>query len=227
MDIVIATPRTGSYWFCNYIAKKTGQQDLGEYMISSAGIPPYMKDIIPPIKSNNIQERVLETYNYLLNNNNSVLKIFPYQFRSFTQFETSSYDPETGMELAPIDQKHMVHLEDAIFGLADNIHILTRKDFQAQCESFYLAALSDNWHGDPEEYREVTIDITLWNERVFSLKKMYEVNSYYYKRYNCEIVDYSELPFEKSSTSKYIKNIKWLSQPPTEDFDVMSLFSNS
>lgn len=143
---------------------------------------------------------------YLKSNPNVVLKCFPWHFKnSRTNFPRANF------------------LEKNLLKLADKIYILIRTDFNSQCKSYYLAKSTDIWSGIPQEHQYITINQELYNYSVEHLKDGYLQLAEYNKRYNCEIVEYEKLEFDKDE--KYVRPVTWNIEPTYTDFDVKKLFT--
>ena len=191
MILVLTTPRTGSTWYCDYLAKQHSLENLDEYF------GEYEYDLSE-------QNQKLE---YLSENSDVVFKCFPWHLKNIrNNFIRAGF------------------LEHNLFKLADEIHILTRNDFHSQIKSFYIAQATGVWDGIPQELETVELDQNKFDYWTWHLKDGYMHLSEYYKKFDCKLMDFSELPFHTDTNKKYVRPIKWSSDPIIQDFNITELF---
>jgi LPS sulfotransferase NodH len=190
MILVLTTPRTGSTWFCDHLAKTFSIENLDEYFGD--------------------QELTLESQvkklGYIKSNPNVILKCFPWHFKnSRTNFVRANF------------------LEKNLLKLADKIYILIRTDFNSQCKSYYLAKTTNIWSGLPQNHQHIFLDQAVYDYAVNHLKDGYQQLALYNNMFDCEIVEYEKLQFEKNK--KYVRPVTWNIEPNSVEFDVKSLFA--
>ena len=191
MILILTTPRTGSTWYCDYLAKQYSLENLDEYLG----------------EYNYTSVQQLEKLEYLTKNPDVVFKCFPWHLKNIRPYFTRAK-----------------FLENALLKMPDEIHILTRKDFKKQAISYYVAKSTGVWGGTPQPEETIQLDQKKLNFWINHLKDGYKHLSEYYKKFNCKLVDYSELPFHKDTNKKYVRPIKWSSKPIIEDFNISELF---
>lgn len=192
MILVLTTPRTGSTWYCEHLARQHSLENLDEYF----GEFEY---------SLSEQNNKLE---YISNNKDVVFKCFPWHLKNIrTNFLRAGF------------------LENKLLKLADEIHILTRMDFESQIKSFYIAGLTGVWDGSPQELETIELDKAKFEYCDRHLKNGYWHLSEYYKDLKCKLIDYSELPFNTDINKKYIRPVKWSSEPIIKDIQISKLFN--
>jgi hypothetical protein len=107
--------------------------------------------------------------------------------------------------------------------LADKIYILIRADFNSQCKSYYLAKTTNIWSGLPQDHQHLILDQAVYDYAVEHLKDGYQQLALYKNMFDCEIVEYENLQFNKNE--KYVRPVTWDIEPNSVDFDVKSLFA--
>lgn len=189
MILVLTTPRTGSSWFCSYLAKQHSFENLNEYF----GDPDLTVD------------QQIEKLEYLKQNPNTVLKCFPWHIRSLRSlFKRANF------------------VEKELLKLSDKTYILIRSNFNEQCKSYYIAKSSNVWDGTPQSHTTINFNKSVYNTDVEHLYKGYIELADFYKKYNCDIVEYENLPF--SDTPRYQRPVSWSQQPEENNFDPRSVF---
>jgi len=187
MILILTTPRTGSTWYCNHLAKQHSLENLDEYL----------GDFEYTLSQQN------QKLEYLTENPDVVLKCFPWHLKNIRDnFIRAGF------------------LENNVLKLADEIHILTRKDFESQIKSFYIAYVSGVWSGIPQEPETLELDQDKFDYCAWHLKDGYEHLSEYYQKLNCKKIDYSELPFYSDGSQRYVRPIKWSREPIISDFQI-------
>ena len=190
MILVLTTPRTGSTWFCEHLAKNHSLENLDEY---------FGKHEI------SLEEQITKL-EYLQSNKNTVLKCFPWHFKNLrANFPRANF------------------LEKNLLKLADKIYILVRNDFNSQCKSYYLAKSTDVWSGIPQEHIDVTVDNVMYEYYVNHLIDGYMQLAEYYKTFDCEVIDYNSLAFNREE--RYVRPVTWVNEPKSIDFNVEKLFT--
>jgi LPS sulfotransferase NodH len=189
MILVLTTPRTGSTWFCNHVAEQYSYDNLDEYF----GDPELDVD------------RQIQKLEYVKQNNNSVVKCFPWHIRN----------------IRPLFKRANL-IEKELIKLSSKIYILIRSDFNEQCKSYYLAHTTNIWSGEPQPVSEIELDLNFYDHCINHLRSGYNELANYYKTLNCELVEYEHLPF--TTHKRYSRPIVWSEEPPRIDFDPRDLF---
>jgi len=147
----------------------------------------------------------LDRLDHLKNNHNYVVKAFPWQLK--TTF---------------VRQPKIPVLPQSLFDLSEKTIILVRKDFNAQCRSYYLAKVSKHWSGEPKELEHIALNESYYQAAVSELVIAYNhILSWYQTIDNAEIV-YTE---SIASDARYARPVIWDRDPPIIDFDPIKLFS--
>lgn len=190
MILILTTPRTGSTWFCEHLARQHSLENLDEY---------FGKHEIT------VEEQIAKL-DYIKENKNVVLKCFPWHLRNTrSNFTRANF------------------LEKNVLKLADKIYILIRSDFFAQCKSYYLAKTTNTWNGIPQEHVYIDTDDTLYDYAVNHLIDGYMQLAEYYKTFNCEVIDYDNLAFNREE--RYVRPVTWVKEPKYIEFDIKKLFT--
>lgn len=202
MITVLTTPRTGSTWYCQYLSDLHGFKNLNELFED------------PKYNSNIEQAKALS---YLKDNPKTVLKVFPNHLKHNWEFT----EPDSNIIVTTARRPKFDKL---VLDTSDKIFILTR-DFYPQCLSHYIATKSNHFSGEVREQEHLIFDQDWWNRTVGYLINCYELIVDYSKQYDCEILDYSDLPFDATpSNKKYIRPVTWDKKPLDPGINVQSFF---
>ena len=106
---------------------------------------------------------------------------------------------------------------------ADKVYVHNRKDFDAQCKSFYVSMTTKTWHATDLEERQIKYDPEL-----YKIYQEYLMRSYMeIKRLmdQLNVAEVSYLEDFKNEGRKYQQPVVWDVEPPTVDFNVEKLFN--
>lgn len=203
MITVLTTPRTGSTWYCQYLSNLYDIKNLNELFED------------PKYNSNIEQAKGLS---YLKDNPKTVLKVFPNHLKDKWVFT----DPHTNIT---VTNTRRPKFDKLVLDMSDKIYILTR-DFYPQCLSHYIATKSNHFSGEVRGQEHLIFDQVWWDRTVDYLINCYEVLGTYSKQYDCELIDYSELPFGTTpSNKKYIRPVTWDKKPLDPAVNIHSFFN--
>ena len=204
MITVLTAPRTGSTWFCNYLSTLHNYRNLKEFFDDASW------------NTNASQSKGLD---YLQSNPDSILKVFPthlkYNIGDGNEFTNTSI---TTLRRPKFDKN--------VLSLSKKIYLLIRQDFQSQCISYYLASLKNTFVHPHTDHEYIVLDQQRWDYTVNHLLDEYKSLGEYYKQYDCELIDYSELPFKSTPhLKKYVRPVTWSIKPDIIDIDILSFFN--
>lgn len=136
----------------------------------------------------------------LARNNSCVVKIFPYHFSS-----------------TPVPL-----LIDKLINIASEVHVVVRKDFDAQLRSYYIAKQLRDWHSDIDS-AAVTYDDEKWQQyHKFLYNQHVELSNIVKSIVTVPcLIKYTE---DFPQTSKYKRTVTWDRQPPAVTTDIISLY---
>lgn len=107
---------------------------------------------------------------------------------------------------------------------AEKVYVHNRKDFNAQCKSFYISITTDTWHASTLDKRYIKYDSDVYERYQQYLMRSYiEIKRIMTQLKNVE-VSYLE-DFYKND-HKYQQPVVWDTEPPLIDFDVEKLFND-
>lgn len=150
-------------------------------------------------------EDQLDKLDYLKNNPDCVVKAFPWQIKS------------TG-----IKYPKLLSLPKTLYGLSEKTIFLIRRDFNAQCRSYYIGKISKHWGGEPKELEHIILNDNYYQSAVSELIIGYKhILSWYQSADNAQVI-YTE---SIATDGKYVRPVVWDRDPPTLEFDPVKLFS--
>lgn len=192
MILVLTTPRTASSWFCDYIAWQHNYTQSGELF----NLPALKGDLAK-------QAALLDS---ITADPNQVVKVFPWHIRRVLNLPTL---------------KVLSNLDHKLISAAEKLYFLARKDFNAQCRSYYISTVTDHWDGDKLDTRFIKYDPVRYKMCADTLKLGYQCLAGYYSLAKEPIMVYTEnLP----QTGKYEQPVVWDTEPDLIDFDVTACF---
>lgn len=204
MITVLTLPRTGSTWYCEYLSKLHNYRNLKEYFDDDSW-------------NTNLSQ--LKGLNYLESNPDSILKVFPSQLKHNVGDINHVTQTSITTPRRPNFDKHVLNL-------SKKTYLLIRKDFQSQCISYYLASINDTFVVTHTDHEYIVFDQQRWDNVVNNLLQEYKDLGEYYKHYDCELIDYSELPFNTTPhLKKYVRPVTWDFKPDIIDIDILSFFN--
>ncbi len=181
MIVVLTTPRSGSTFICNRLAKQHGYKYLGEVFNLETSKSKILK--------------IIESCN---SNDTALLKIFPNNVNTM--------------------------ILNGCLKKSKKVYIHSRKDFNAQCKSFYISMLTETWHADKVDLRNITYDAAL-----YEAYQQYLMRSYLEIKRIKELLNNVEVSYLEdfySLENRYQQPVVWDIEPPTINFDVEKLFND-
>lgn len=151
------------------------------------------------------EQEQLAKLDYLKNNPKSIVKAFAWQIKT----------------LFP-DQPRILPLTHRLLQLSEKTIFLIRKDFNAQCRSYYVSKISNHWSGEPRELEHISLNENYYqysaNELVHGYKEVFSL---------FQAVDNSQVIYTETieTDSKYHRPVVWDRDPPQISFDPAKLFS--
>lgn len=199
MILVLTTYRSGSTSFCKQLAEQHSYEDLHEPF--HEGLSKTYVQNNPQYGDNTHMPNVhKDTLRYIIKNPNCIVKLMP--------FHNANSDIE--------------NLIDVLISMAEKIYILVRKDFDQQCQSYYICKrLGGGWHDQWEDKVDVTLDKDKWLWCVNFLHNEYcELQTWKEKIPNCELMFTHQL----NQKDKYQRPVRWDKAPGFTNIDIEELF---
>ncbi len=135
---------------------------------------------------------------YISNNRNVVVKLFPLH-----------------IEKSPVN-----NLLQELILLAEKVIVLVRKDFDQQCQSYYVCKQTGNWHDNFDQPVDITLDKDRWLWCVNFLHNQYLSLVDIIPNIECEIIFTHHL----NQSKKYNRPVVWDRKPGFTNIDVEELF---
>lgn len=199
MILVLTTYRSGSTSFCKQLAEQHSYENLEE-MFHEGFSRTYVQNN-PQYGDNSAMPNFhKDSLRYITKNPNCIVKLMP--------FHNANSDIE--------------NLIDILIGMAEKVYVLVRKDFDQQCQSYYICKrLGGGWHDQWEDKVEVTLDKDRWLWCVNFLHNQYfELLSWKEKIPNCELMFTHQL----NQKEKYNRPVRWDKAPGFTNIDIEELF---
>ena len=141
--------------------------------------------------------------------------------------------PSTVVKLFPYHISHspIKGLLTELVNLSTQIIMLVRKDFDQQCQSYYICKQIDNtdinhWHDEWEQPVDITLDKDKWQWCVNFLHNQYLVLSELRQRHELDRLFGIKLMFthQLEKGQKYNRPVKWDKAPGFTNIDIEELF---
>lgn len=132
-------------------------------------------------------------------------------------------NPRTVVKLMPchLSKTPVKHLLEILLELATEVIFLVRNNFDAQCQSYYIAKTTGDWHNSFEQHIQVYLDKTKWQNWVSFLHQQYlELSDIYSQTGNATLVSTEQL----HPQGKYHRPVVWNKQPGFTNIDIQELF---
>lgn len=119
-----------------------------------------------------------------------------------------------------IEKSPINNLLDELLPLAEKVYVLIRKDFDLQCQSYYVCRETADWHNTFYEPKDIILDREKWQWCVNFLHNQYfELESIYRKIDNQLIYTHQ---FDQGK--KYVRPVRWDKKPGFVNIDIEELF---
>ena len=135
---------------------------------------------------------------YISKNKNCVVKLFPYH-----------------IEKSPIE-----NLLQELILYAEKVIVLVRKDFDQQCQSYYVCKQTGNWHDNFDQPIDITLDSSKWLWCVNFLHDQYLELSDMINNIDNELMFTHQL----NQSKKYDRPVIWDRKPGFTNIDIEELF---
>ena len=205
MILVLTTYRTGSTSFCNQLAEQHSFENLDECFHESLSKKFVQKN--PQYGTGEGMPNIhKETLRYITKNPNCIVKLMPYH--------------NTNSDIG--------NVVDVLIGMAEKIYVLIRKDFDQQCQSYYICRrLGGGWHDQWQDKVDITLDKDRWLWCVNFLHNEYCDLQTWYEMINKVYLDkFSGLMFthQLNQKDKYQRPVRWDKAPGFTNIDIEELF---
>ena len=135
---------------------------------------------------------------YISKNKKCVVKLFPYH-----------------IEKSPIE-----NLLQELILYAEKVIVLVRKDFDKQCQSYYVCKQTGNWHDNFDQSIDITLDKDKWLWCVNFLHDQYLELSDMINNIDNELMFTHQL----NQKEKYNRPVVWDKKPGFTNIDIEELF---
>jgi hypothetical protein len=136
--------------------------------------------------------------------------------------------PSTVVKLFPYHISHspIKGLLTELVNLSTQIIMLVRKDFDQQCQSYYICKQINNWHDNFEQPADITLDKDKWQWCVNFLHNQYLDLSELRQRHELDRLFGIKLMFthQLEKGQKYNRPVKWDKAPGFTNIDIEELF---
>lgn len=216
--IVIATPRTGSRFYCMNLADTFNLTNLDEAFSIDPILHPILHSHYPYTEYTPTQKRFLKLYSDELNalkmlksQNNWVCKVFPHQVDRFFRLANLN------LRLGRINKLFSTsdELYAALIQSCTNYTFLYRRDFRSQVISHAAGNVSGNWGGDRDITSISITDHQLISSRLHLISE-YDRIKWLYEKYPGPVVALEDF---SSHTGRYPEY-----QTITGNFDLIQDF---
>ncbi len=119
-----------------------------------------------------------------------------------------------------IKKSPIKNLLDELLPLAEKVYVLVRKDFDQQCQSYYIACYTKEWHNTFYEPKDIILERENWQRCVNFLHDEYLELETLYRKIDNQLIYTHQLDQGK----KYDRPVNWTKKPGFVNIDIEELF---